>query len=164
MRKSLAADHNLPVLPHSIAVGYDNDDDVFHIHPVSCNEVRKVVQSFPLNKAPRGENLYESHQRRLALYFTNTDGIMNRLLQSLVFPTCWKKCEVIPLVKKRDQEVPNCNRPISLLPAASKICEHIALNQLVTYLYVNKKLTSHQSRNRQTRQSETKTTKETNLA
>ena len=57
LSKSVVADHNLPVLLHSTAVGYDNDDVVFHFHPVSCNEVRKVVQSFPLNKAPGSDKI-----------------------------------------------------------------------------------------------------------
>ena len=81
--------------------------------------------------------------------------IVNRSFQSSVFPTCWKNSEVIPLVKEGDPKIPNCNRPISLLPAASKICERIALNQLVTYLEVNKKLTSHQSGNKKLHSTET---------
>ena len=81
--------------------------------------------------------------------------IVNRSFQSSVFPTCWKNSEVISLVKEGDPEIPDSNRPISLLPAASKICERIALNQLVTYLDVNKKLTSHQSGNKKLHSTET---------
>ena len=138
LSKSLAADHNLPVLPHSTVVGYDNDDDVFHFHLVSCNEVRKIGQSFPSNMAP------------------GSDKVSMRVIKdALHFRTFWKKSEVIPNVKEGDPEIPNCNRPISLPPAASKICERIALSQLVTYLDVNKKLTSHQSRNKKLHSTET---------
>ena len=34
----------------------------------------------------------------------------------------WKISEVISLPKDGDHEIPNNNRPVSLLPAASKIC------------------------------------------
>ena len=47
--------------------------------------------------------------------------IVNRSLLSSVFPAAWKISEVIPLPKDGDHEIPNNNRPVSLLPAASKI-------------------------------------------
>ena len=51
---------------------------------------------------------------------------VNRSLLSSVFPAAWKISEVIPLPKDGDHEIPNNNRPVSLLPAASKICERVA--------------------------------------
>ena len=53
--------------------------------------------------------------------------IVNRSLLPSVFRVAWKISEVIPLPK--DHEIPNNNRPVSLLPAVSKICERVALNQ-----------------------------------
>ena len=138
LSKSLAADHNLPVLPHS------------------CNEVRKVVQSFPSNKAPGSDKVsMRVIKDALPCILPTLTEIVNRSFQSSVFPTCWKNSEVISLVKEGDPEIPDSNHPISLLPAASKICERIALNQLVTYLDVNKKLTSHQSGNKKLHSTET---------
>ncbi len=49
--------------------------------------------------------------------------IVNCSLLTSVFPTAWKKAEVIPLVKEGDHKIPNNNRPVSLLVAAPKICE-----------------------------------------
>ena len=40
------------------------------------------------------------------------------------------------------------NLPVSLLPAASKVCERIALNQLTSYMNKNKCLTEHRSGNK----------------
>ena len=42
-------------------------------------------------------------------------------------------------------EIANNNRPVSLLPATSKVCERIALNQLTSYMNKDKRLTEHQS-------------------
>ena len=41
----------------------------------------------------------------------------------------------------------NNNRPISLLPAASKVCERVALNQFTQFMKAKKRLTEHQSGN-----------------
>jgi len=73
--------------------------------------------------------------------------IVNRFLLSSVFPVAWKISEVIPLPKDGDHEVSNNNRPVSLLPAASKICERVALNQLMTYMTTKRRLSEHQSGN-----------------
>ena len=51
-------------------------------------------------------------------------------------------------MKERDHEVVNKNRPVSLLPVASKVWERVALNQLATYMNNNRRLTEHQSGNK----------------
>ena len=65
-----------------------------------------------------------------------------------VFPAAWKISEVIPLPKDGYHEIPNNNRLVSLLPTASKICEHVALNQLMTYMTTKRHLSKHQSGNK----------------
>ena len=96
---------------------------------------RSYSPSFPL----KSKN-YESYQRCLA-YSCNIHGNSDLFAPVVGVSNMLEKIsEIIPLVKEGDTEMPNCNRLISLLPAASKICERKALNQLVTYLDVNKKL------------------------
>ena len=73
---------------------------------------------------------------------------LNRSLLSSVFPAAWKISEVVPLPKDGDHELANNNRPVSLLLAASKVCERIALNQLTSYMNKNNRLTEHQSGNK----------------
>ena len=81
--------------------------------------------------------------------------IVNRSLLSSVFPVAWKISEAIPLPKDGDHEIPNNNRPVSLLPAASKICERVALNQLMTYMTTKRRLSEHQSGNKKLHSCET---------
>ena len=69
--------------------------------------------------------------------------IVNCSLLTSVFPTIWKEAEVIPVLKDGDHEVANNNRPISLLPALSKICERVASNQLTEYMVQKKRLSRH---------------------
>lgn len=43
-----------------------------------------------------------------------------------------------PIPKQGNHELPNNNRPISLLPVLSKVCERVAYNQFVTSVFDNK--------------------------
>ena len=81
--------------------------------------------------------------------------IVNCSLLTSVFPIAWKKSRVIPFVKEGDHEIPNNNRPVSLLVATSKICECVILNQLTEYMINRKKFTKHQSGNRKLHSTET---------
>ena len=64
------------------------------------------------------------------------------------FPEVWKTAEITPIPKQGNHELPNNNRPISLLPALSKVCERVAYNQFVTYLTTKERLTTKQSGNK----------------
>ena len=74
--------------------------------------------------------------------------IINRSLLSSVFPAAWKTSQVAPLPKDGEHEIANNNHSVSLLPAASKVCEGIVLNQLTSYMNKNNRLTEHQSGNK----------------
>ncbi|CAB4014485.1 Hypothetical predicted protein [Paramuricea clavata] len=54
-----------------------------------------------------------------------------------------------------DHELANNNRPISLLPVPSKVCERVALHQLTSYLTTNHRLSVHQSGNKTWHSTET---------
>ena len=51
-----------------------------------------------------------------------------------------------PIPKDADREQANSNRPISLLPILSKVCERTVHNQLIPYLDTKQRLSSQQSR------------------
>ena len=72
-------------------------------------------------------------------------SIINASLLASTFPEVWKTAEITPIPKQGNHELPNNNRPISLLPALSKVCERVAYNQFVTYLTTKERLTKKQS-------------------
>ena len=76
-------------------------------------------------------------------------SIINASFTTNTFPDAWKLAEVTPVLKSDDHEVPNNNRPISLLPVLSKVCERAAFNQFTTYQVSNEQLTSKQNGNKQ---------------
>ena len=74
--------------------------------------------------------------------------VINASLTTTMFSADWKIAEVSPILKEGDFEEAGNNRPISLLPILSKVCEKAALNQLMPYLAANKRLAVTQSGNK----------------
>ena len=139
--------HNLPTLdlPKSIDI---SESDQFRLYPVSCYEIQRIVMSFSSNKAPGLDNVSMSVIKdALPCILPILTQIVNCSLLTSVFSTALKKAEVIPLVKEGDHEIPNNNRPLSLLLAASKICARIFFNQLTDYMTRNKKILSGNRKN-----------------
>lgn len=62
---------------------------------------------------------------------------------------------VTPIPKEGDQEQANNNRPISLTPVLSKVCERVVHNQLTSYLQSNDTLSKSQSGNKRWHSCET---------
>ena len=64
--------------------------------------------------------------------------IINQSMLTGIFPGKLKIAKVIPLFKKDDRLNMNNYRPISILPAISKIFERVVYNQLYEYFSSNK--------------------------
>ena len=60
--------------------------------------------------------------------------IFNQAITLASFPDEWKIARVIPLFKSGHRNMPGNYRPISILPAISKIMERILYSQLYNYL------------------------------
>ena len=63
--------------------------------------------------------------------FTN---IINQSLMSGIYPNIWKRAHVLPLPKKSNPTSKEDYRPISILPALSKVLERIVQNQVLNHL------------------------------
>ena len=114
------------------------------------------MRSMPDNKAPGIDKItIRVIKDCLPVIAPWITSIINNSFTNNIFPTAWKIAEVIPIHKDGDHEQPNNNRPISLLPVISKICERIALNQLTSYLTINRRLSAHQSGNKAWHSTET---------
>ena len=81
--------------------------------------------------------------------------IINSSLTQGIFPKAWKIAEIIPIPKTDEAEPASNNRPISLLPILSKICERVVHQQFTNYLTINKLLSTHQNGNKRYHSTET---------
>ena len=152
--KSLANENGIPLMTFTSFDSFIGDE--FVLRAVSTVEVRKTVFSFGSNKAPGPDKVsMRVIKDALPCILPTLTEIINSSLLTSVFPSDWKEAEVITLLKDGDHEVPNNNRPVSLLSAISKICERVVLNQLTDYLVLHKRLSKHQSGNKKFHSTET---------
>ena len=67
------------------------------------------------------------------------------MLETGIFPDDWKKEKVHPIFKSDERNIPSNYRPISILPAISKIIERVLHTQLLEYFQAGNLLTESQS-------------------
>lgn len=87
--------------------------------------------------------------------------LFNTIIDTDTFPSCWKKAIVTPIPKSSNPTEPKDFRPISVLPAVSKILEKILLAQISDYLESSNPalLAKHQSGYRKNHSTTTALTK-----
>ena len=70
--------------------------------------------------------------------------LINRSLQTGIFPECMKIANVTPLHKGGQEDLSTNYRPISLLPVLSKIMEKVLYSRTYEFLIKNKQIYSSQ--------------------
>ena len=71
--------------------------------------------------------------------------IINDVLDTGIFPDDWKKAKGHLIFKSNERNIPSNYRPISILPAISKIIERVMHTQLLEYFQAGNLLTESQS-------------------
>ena len=71
--------------------------------------------------------------------------ILNKCLETCVFPSEWKRGNIIPIHKKGDKHTLKNYRPVSLLPICGKILETLMFNEMFQFFIENKLISSSQS-------------------
>ena len=71
--------------------------------------------------------------------------IFNGCLVNGIYPSDWKKGNIVPVYKKNDKQRLNNYRPISLLTIFSKIFERLIFNEMFGFVIENDLISQHQS-------------------
>lgn len=105
------------------------------LEPISASDVLEVVRKMKSkNSSGHDEistNLVKQSVQNIIIPLTH---MINTSLTHGIFPKNLKIAKVIPIYKSNDQKDIKNYRPISLLPAFSKIYEKIVFNKLFKYL------------------------------
>ena len=117
----------------------------FDFQCVDCTDVKKTIQ----NIAAKNSCGLDAISTKLIKMIGDDIArpltfIINQSLSTGVFADKLKIAQVIPLYKKDDPHLVDNFRPISLLPAISKIFEKIVFNQVYDYFDRNKLLYTSQ--------------------
>ena len=99
------------------------------VHP---DNVLKIIRSL---KCTKSEGLDFINMELVKLIaddvLPSLTHLVNLSISSRRFPSEWKVAKVVPLLKKGSALDPQNYRPVSLLPALSKILEKVIFNQIV---------------------------------
>lgn len=117
----------------------------FKFRTVTESEVKKVVKSIKSNAC--GVDDISAHYLKLSIdsIAPFVTDIINASFQHRCFPDRWKQAIIKPIPKIDDPTSPSDYRPISLLPAISKIIEKIAASQMCDFFVGDNQLDKLQS-------------------
>lgn len=106
----------------------------FEFTPSTEKEVRRHIMSIKSNAEGQDEITIQMLKLTLPISLPTITAIINKSLKTSVFPTCWKTAIVCPIAK-----IPKpCSfkdlRPISIIPALSKVLEKVVYTQLSSFL------------------------------
>ena len=89
---------------------------------MSCQEVLKLIQKIPVNKATGIDNISAYLLKEAVLIIASSlTYIINLSVRSGIFPNAWKIAKVTTIFKEGLKSDPNNYRPISVLPVVSNL-------------------------------------------
>ena len=111
----------------------------------SHNKIVKVIQNLDSTKSHGHDNI---SIRMLKVcgpsIYKPLEIIFNQCLETGVFPSEWKKGNIIHIHKKGDKQTLKNYRPLSLLPICGKILERLMFNEMFEFFIENKLISSSQ--------------------
>ena len=117
----------------------------FFMAPTDPQEVLKVALSIKSKSSTGHDGLSNKVVKEIIPFIlTPLTHIFNLSLETGIVPHIYKTAKVIPIYKSGNKSDPNNYRPISLLPAFSKILEKIVCDRLFQFLLKHNVLSSKQ--------------------
>ena len=112
----------------------------------SARDIGKIIQNLDSNKAHGHENL---GIRMLKICGDSIceplEIIFKKAPLTGVFPSEWKKGNIVPIHKQGDKQNIKSYRPVFLLPICDKTFKRLIFNEIFTYFFSNKLISKNQS-------------------
>lgn len=121
--------------PITLTRGQSRKGIKFQIREVTQAEVGRIMKNLTPKRSSGHDQISSKLVKSLAQELTKPmTMIINQMIRTRKFPQCWKIAKVIPLYKNKGEPTKIENyRPISLLPALSKIAEKVLSKQIYAY-------------------------------
>ena len=121
-------------------------DNRLSLASFSHDKIAKVIQNLDPNKAHGHDNISIRMVKVCGpSIYKPLEIIFNQCLETGVFPSEWKKGNIVPIHKKGDKQILRNYRPVSLLPICGKILERLMFNEIFEFFIANKLISSSQS-------------------
>ena len=112
----------------------------------SQDDIAKIIQNLDSGKAHGHDNISirmlkicgSAIYKPLAIIF-------KQCVDTGIFPSEWKKGNIVPIHKKGDKQTLKNYRPVSLLPICGKILERLMFNEMFKFFIENELISSNQS-------------------
>ena len=105
----------------------------------SQDNIAKIIQNLDPNKAHGHDNI---SIRMLKIcgssIYRPLEMILNFCIETVFFPSEWKKANIVPIYKKGDKQTLENYRPVSLLTICGKILERLLFNKMFNFFIENK--------------------------
>lgn len=112
---------------------FDDSNDSFSFRCVNEFEVIEALSKVK-SKAVGVDGIPISFVKSIFSYISCVVvDLINSILMTSIFPLPWKKARVVPIPKSKIVHEPDDLRPIAILPALSKVVEHIIKDQILQY-------------------------------
>ena len=112
----------------------------------SVEGIKNIISKLDSNKA-HGDDMISIRMLKLCdqSIFKTLSIVFKSCLTQGIFPSEWKKTNVLPTHKKNDKQCVTIYRPISLFPVCSKGLKLIICNTMFTYFIENNLISENQS-------------------
>lgn len=140
-----SSNFSVPTVHNVLFNQRDDRDSVFEFTNVTDEEVFNALMAIKTN-AIGEDGIPASFIKNLCpLIIPFLTHIINACLTKSYFPKAWKIANVIPIPKEPNPQSVESFRPISILPAMSKIIERVMKNQMQDFVSHNNLLFKFQS-------------------
>ena len=128
-----------------LAKKMEKNECKFELKTIKQKQLKKMMKKIKKKKSTGTDGL---NQEKLIMganiIIAPLTAIINQSTTDGEFPKDWKEALVTPVLKKGSPEEVSNYRPVSCLPAASKLLELVVCDQMTDYLKGNKLLPANQ--------------------
>ena len=114
-----------------------NADLNFKFKEIPVNEVYEMILKLDCSKKTSGSIPNKILKSSVSVICPYVTDIINKSIENCTFPDKLKLAEITPVPKMPDSQSASDFRPISILPAISKLFENVLANQLSAHFEKN---------------------------
>jgi hypothetical protein len=113
----------------------DNNHNVFNLRQVSINELARIIKTLRTDCSTGPDQIPVKYVKMVSEYIAvPVTNLINKCIKNSYFPKAWKIARVSPISKVDNPTSNDQLRPISILPALSKVFEKVVSLQMMDFI------------------------------